>query len=60
MLARAGMVVPVSKGGGPVGVTEATVGSIEDKVDFEDEVGPEDEEVGGALGGGVLGGGSGE
>lgn len=30
MFARGGIVVPVSRGGGPVGVTVATVGSVED------------------------------
>ena len=38
MFARAGMVVPVSKGGGPVGVTVAMVGNVEyDPVDVGDE-----------------------
>jgi len=32
MFASAGMVVPVSNGGGPVGVVLATVGSVDDDV----------------------------
>ena len=59
MFPRGGIVVPVSKGGGPVGVTEATVGSVEDDplvVDEELEGGVEDGPGGGGLGGTEAGG----
>jgi len=72
ILPRGGIVVPVSKGGGPVGVVEAAVGSVEDEplviveLDWEDEGGPgsgglEEGGVGGEEGvvGGWGGGGGG-
>jgi hypothetical protein len=64
MFPRGGMPVPVSKGGGPVGVTVAAVGSVEDDLlVVDDELGREEGEVeggpGGGGGGGFEGGGGG-
>jgi len=60
MLPRGGIVVPVSRGGGPVGVVEAAVGSVEDDPLVIVELGRDEEDGGPGSGGFEEGGGGGE